>query len=102
MYVSPFIEMGMTYDFRIRPPTQDIAVAIHESDADGALLFASFAGQKKAFSDKVVWRLFWSYPLMTLKVIGGIHWEALRLWIKGVPLVQRPEPPPEPVTIIRG
>lgn len=102
LYVSPFIKMGMTYNFRIQPPTENIAVAIHESDADGALLFASFSGDRKPFSAKVLWQLFWSYPLMTLKVIGGIHWEALRLWIKGVPLVQRPAPPPEPVTVIHG
>jgi uncharacterized protein len=102
LYVSPFIKMGMTYNFRIKPPAEDIAVSIHESDAEGALLFASFAGERKPFSSKVLWQLFWSYPLMTLKVIGGIHWEALRLWIKGVPLVHRPNPPPEPVTVIRS
>lgn len=101
LYVSPFINMGMIYNFRIKPPGADIAVSIHESDSEGALLFASFAGAQKPFTSKVLWQLFWSYPLMTLKVIGGIHWEALRLWIKGVPLVHRPEPPPEPITVIR-
>lgn len=102
MYVSPFIAMGMTYNFRIKPPGEEIAVAIHETDADGTLLFASFAGRRNPFTARVLWQLFRSYPLMTLKVIGGIHWEALRLWIKGVPLVHRPAPPPEPVTVIRG
>jgi hypothetical protein len=102
MYVSPFIEMGMTYNFRIKPPGAEIAIAIHESDKDGALLFASFAGKRQPFTAAGLWRLFFSYPLMTLKVIGGIHWEALQLWIKGVPLVRRPAPPPVPVTVIRA
>lgn len=102
MYVSPFIEMGLTYNFRIKPPGDDIAIAINETDAEGPLLFASFAGQKQPFSASGLWKLFFAYPLMTLKVIGGIHWEALVLWIKGVPLVQRPTPPPEPVTVIRS
>jgi hypothetical protein len=102
MYVSPFIDMGMTYHFRIKPPGADVAIAIHETDQDGAVLFASFAGQRQPFTVSGLWRLFFAYPLMTVKVIGGIHWEALRLWIKGVPLVHRPAPPPEPVTVIRA
>ncbi len=102
MYVSPFIDMGMTYNFKIKPPTDEIAIAIQENDAEGPLLYASFAGQKRPFSNAGLWNLFLTYPLMTLKVIGGIHWEALLLWIKGVPLVHRPAPPPEPVTVIRS
>ncbi|MBL8644786.1 MAG: DUF1365 domain-containing protein, partial [Rhodospirillaceae bacterium] len=102
LYVSPFIEMGMTYNFKIKPPQDEVAIAIQENDAEGPLLYASFAGAKQPFTASGLWRLFLTYPLMTLKVIGGIHWEALLLWIKGVPLVHRPTPPPEPVTIIRS
>lgn len=97
-YVSPFIEMDMTYNFRIKPPTKDIAVAIHETDEDGTLLFASFSGQRKDLNAWSMVHAFLSYPLMTLKVIGGIHWEAVKLWFKGVPLVARPEPPKDLVT----
>ncbi|MEQ9110921.1 MAG: DUF1365 domain-containing protein [Rhodospirillaceae bacterium] len=97
-YVSPFIDMDMIYNFRIRPPSDDVAVAIHETDDDGTLLFASFAGVRKPLTRWAMVKAFCSYPLMTLKVIGGIHWEAFKLWRKGVPLVRRPKPPEHPVT----
>ena len=100
-YVSPFIDMDMTYHFRVRPPGKDVAVAIHETDKDGTLLFASFSGQHKPLAAWSMAKAFFSYPLMTIKVIGGIHWEALKLWRKGVPLVPRPEPPPDMVTFAK-
>ncbi|MCB2108263.1 MAG: DUF1365 domain-containing protein [Rhodobacteraceae bacterium] len=101
MYVSPFIDMAMTYNFRIKPPRDEIAISIHEADNDGALLFASFAGMRVPFTSGTVWRMLTTYPLMTLKVIGGIHWEALKLWIKGIPLVHRPDPPAAAVSVIQ-
>jgi uncharacterized protein len=97
-YVSPFIAMDMTYNFRIRPPSEDVAVAIHETDAEGTLLFASFSGQRQPLNAWAMVKAFCKYPLMTLKVIGGIHWEAIKLWFKGVPLVSRPAPPEHLVT----
>lgn len=97
-YVSPFIDMDMTYNFRIKPPTDEVAVAIHETDADGTLLFASFSGAREDLSAWTMVKTFAAFPLMTVKVIGGIHWEALKLWRKGVPLVKRPEPPAKQVT----
>lgn len=92
-YVSPFNGMEMRYLFRIKPPHERVALRILETDQDGPILAATFAGER---ADLTTWTLLEtciSLPLMTLKVILGIHWEALRLYIKGMRLVPRPKPP---------
>ena len=99
LYVSPFIPMEAMYHFRIRPPGDRLAVSIRETDAEGPLLYAATTGKRRPLTDRELLAAFIRFPLMTLKVIGGIHWEALRLWRKGVPLVPRPAPPERPVTI---
>jgi DUF1365 family protein len=102
MYVSPFIAMDITYNFRIKPPGDDITVAIHETDTDGPLLYASFSGRRTALTSAACLRALLRFPVLTLKVIAGIHWEALKLWLKGVPLVEHPQPPAEPVSVIKA
>ena len=102
MYVSPFIGMDMTYDFKIKPPGQDVAVAITDSDRDGALLYASFHGKRRELSRTSAVKYLALFPLLTFKIIAGIHWEALKLWIKGVPLVARPAPPHNPISLIKS
>ncbi len=93
-YVSPFIEMAMRYHFRIAPPGETVKLRILETDANGPLLAASFSGRRRPLSTASLLRAFVALPLMTLKVMAAIHWEALRLWIKGARLVPRPASPP--------
>jgi len=99
-YVSPFMSMNMRYDFRIHPPDERLSIAIRGSDADGTLIVAVLSAERRALTDRALLGTFLRTPLLTMKVIAGIHWEALRLWWKGVPLHARPAPPPAPVTIV--
>ncbi len=97
-YVSPFMDMTMTYRFRVRPPASDIALRILETDAVGPILSASFIGGHTILTSRSVLAAFFRVPFMTLKVVGGIHWEAMKLWFKGVRLVSRPPAPP-PISV---
>lgn len=99
-YVSPFIEVTGFYQFRIKCPTKDLYLHIRQTDDGGPLLDAWVNGTKNQMSDRNLLLCLARYPLLTLKVIFGIHWEALRLWLKGVTTVERPTPPAEPVTIV--
>jgi hypothetical protein len=99
-YVSPFMPMGMTYTFRIEPPAEKYTLSIVVSDSDGAVLTAGQSMSRRALTDREMLRVFFTHPLMTLKVIAGIHYEALLIWLKGVGLQARPSPPAEPVTFV--
>ena len=67
---------------------------------DGRDLFvARHTGARVPVTDRRLAGLMVSHPLMTLKVIGGIHWQAFRLWRKGVPLVKKPPPPVAPTAV---
>jgi uncharacterized protein len=88
-YVSPFIEMAMRYHFRVSPPADDVKLRILETDHEGPLLAATFHGRRRALTSAALLRSFVSLPLVTFKIIAAIHWEALRLWLKGARLVPR-------------
>lgn len=91
MYVSPFMPMDTDYSFRIQPPGHRVAVNIRQSDhiTGKAILNATFGGKRSELSDKGLLKAFLAYPLMTVKVITAIHWEALRLWRKKVKIQPR-------------
>jgi DUF1365 family protein len=86
LYVSPFAPMACAYKFHIQPPDEKVVVAIDETDPQGLLLKASFAGTRQPLTDASLLRALFAYPLMTLKVTAAIHWEALKLLAKGVPV----------------
>jgi uncharacterized protein len=88
-YVSPFIEMAMRYHFRVTLPQDRVKLRILETDSEGPLLSASFNGHRRILTTQELLRSFFSLPMVTLKIMAAIHWEALRLWLKGVRLVPR-------------
>jgi len=99
-HVSPFMDIGMRYEFRTVLPDERVALAIRGSDADGTLIHASLAGAAAPFTTANLLRGLLLYPLMTFKVTAAIHWHALRLWIKGIRIRPKPQPPGEPTTPI--
>lgn len=82
-YVSPFIGIDQTYAFTIRPPGDRLSIRIRQRDADGPWLIATQCGVRKPLTDASLLGLWLRHPLMTFKVFGAIHWQALKLAIKG-------------------
>ena len=101
-YVSPFMTTGMIYSFSIVPPGNDLSVSVIGRDDEGPLIIAKLTAVRQDLSDASLARVFFVYPLLTFKVIAGIYWEALLIWLKGIRLYPRPSPPDRPVTIWRG
>ena len=101
-FVSPFMNMELDYSFRLRAPDDDLSLAIDVSDPSGLLLTAHYRARRSELNDSNLLRLFFSVPLLTLRVVGGIHWEALKLWRKGIGLRAKPPPPADRLTIVQA
>ncbi|MEO1331421.1 MAG: DUF1365 domain-containing protein [Pseudomonadota bacterium] len=89
-FVSPFIDMAKRYHFTAPPPGERLALRIKERDGAGDYLIATWNGAAEPLTDANLARRFFSHPMMTLKVILGIHWEAARLALKGVRFLGHP------------
>ncbi len=79
----------MRYHFRVSPPGHSVKLRILETDSEGPLLSATFSGKRRDLTTAALLRSLFSLPFVTFKVVAAIHWEALRLWLKGVRLVPR-------------
>ena len=88
-YVSPFMEMETAYNFRLAEPKETLSIFIKQTDNKGMLLSACQIGKKEQISTKKLVQNFFKHPMMTIKIIMAIHFEALRLWKKGVKLVKK-------------
>ncbi|PWR23337.1 DUF1365 domain-containing protein [Zavarzinia compransoris] len=89
-HVSPFVAMAATYRFRLSVPGERLQVTIDEHDDRGRLLIASLTGARRPFTDRALAAAVVRHPLMTVKVVAAIHWQALRLWLKRLPIHPRP------------
>lgn len=85
-HVSPFMPMELGYRFRVAPPGARVSIGITVSDAAGPLLSAVHSAGARRLTDGALARVFMTHPFATLKVVAGILWEALRLWLKRVPI----------------
>jgi DUF1365 family protein len=106
LHVSPFMPLsGMHYDFRItapRPASPRLHIGVEASDAGGSLLQAGFVARRQTLSDRALAKTLLTHPLLTLRVMAAIHWEALRLLAKGLRIIPKPAPPAHPITVVRN
>jgi uncharacterized protein len=84
--VSPFNKIDGHYGLRASAPLDEVAIGVSLTTDDGPIMNAYFTGKRRPLTNKVLLRVFLGLPLMTLKVMAAIHWEALKLWAKGLKL----------------
>ena len=88
-YVSPFMDLSSKYYFKILNPGNKLSIIIDQRDQEGKLLYASQDGIRSELSSKNLIFSYFKHPLMTFKIIAAIHFEALKLWFKGISLVKK-------------
>ncbi|WP_350333606.1 DUF1365 domain-containing protein [Coralliovum pocilloporae] len=102
-YVSPFIEMDCTYHFTLRPPNAErVSILIRQFNQGGKVLTAAFKGRHVPLRTGKLIGLAFRYVQSGYKILAAIHWEALKLWLKGARLVHRPDPPSTPLTDMKN
>jgi len=82
-YVSPFMDMDLSYAFRIRRPEESVKVVVDTHDADGLVLAASFTGRRAELTDANLIKAWLTHPWMSVGVFAAIHIEAIKIWLKG-------------------
>jgi DUF1365 family protein len=99
-HVSPFLDMDLRYRFALCPPGEALGLHIAVEDAQGVVLRAAMAGTRGMLTDAALLRAGCLMPFMGFKIVTGILWEALKLWLKGMRPRPRPAAPEAAVTII--
>lgn len=97
-HVSPFIAMDARYNFRITPPSDRLAIRIRQYQQERLLLVATLTGRLVELSNARLLYAALRYPFLTLQVVFLIHWQALRLWLRGLRPYPKPSPPREEVS----
>jgi uncharacterized protein len=82
-YVSPFLGMEMSYTFHVSLPDTDVSIAIYGKERGEPVIAASLSGRRQELTDIALLKAFMTHPLLTMKVVTAIHWQALRLLLKG-------------------
>lgn len=99
LHVSPFCEVRGTYRFRVLERAGRGALSIDYHDGERWVLRTALAGRLEPATDRALWRTLGGQPLLALGVVAKIHWQALRLWLRRLPVFSKPPHPPEPLSL---
>jgi DUF1365 family protein len=91
-HVSPFLEMDCEYQWTLTPPADSLVIQTNSLRGGQPLFDATLKLEAQEWSARNLHRALLRHPWMTVKVIAGIHWQAIRLWTKQVPVVRHPGP----------
>jgi len=89
LYVSPFMPIDLEYTFAFTPPAGRLVAHMETSQAGSIGFDATLSLERRPWNAAEIRRVLVRYPAMTATVMAGIHWQALRLWSRGVPVVRR-------------
>lgn len=92
LYVSPFMPVDVEYRFALTPPEDRLVAHVTAARDDDRLFDATLSLERRPWSAREIRRQLLRHPAMTMRVTAGIHWQALKLWWKGVPVVPRLTP----------
>lgn len=98
-YVSPFMDMALRYRFTLTLPGSAVGLHIAVEDDQGTVLRATLAGPRRPLTGATLLRTALCHPLLGIKVLAAIHWEALLIWRKGYGVRRRSPAPAMSVTI---
>ena len=82
--VSPFMPMDLEYEWTFTEPGKTVNVHMEDFDKEGRIFEADLTAERREINADSLNRMLLKYPLVTVKVIAGIYWQAFRLWRKGV------------------